>query len=163
MIGSNGRLSKAGLVHSQVVTHLDGLPHVRLWVDDAHVRLIGSTVDEETIVQLQKSVISIVLSCECRRPVQLRILGGLDRMVWTDWSVQACDRALGEGNHEELLVDSCNASDELLSDSHAAMNPVTYLCLSGYWEGCRARIAQDSPDPRTAVARSVRRLFLRSH
>lgn len=32
---------------------------------------------------------------------------------------------------------------------------VTYLCPSGWWQRCKGRIAQDSLEPRTAMARSA--------
>ena len=43
------------------LAHLDMLPHIGFRVDDAHVRLIGASIDEDSIVHLEKGVTGIVL------------------------------------------------------------------------------------------------------
>lgn len=41
--------------------YLDVLPYVRFGVDDAHIGLIGPSVDQDPIVHLQKGIACIIL------------------------------------------------------------------------------------------------------
>lgn len=43
------------------IAHLDVLPNIGFWVDDAHVRLIGAAVDENSVVELEEAILGIVL------------------------------------------------------------------------------------------------------
>jgi hypothetical protein len=51
-----------------VPAHLDMLPDVRLWVDDAHIRLVSSAVHQNPVVHLKERVSRIILlSASLRR------------------------------------------------------------------------------------------------
>lgn len=45
------------------ITHFNVLPNIRLWIDDAHVRLVRSAVHEHSVIKLQEGVLCVVL-CE---------------------------------------------------------------------------------------------------
>jgi hypothetical protein len=43
------------------MTDFDVLPDIRLWVDDAHVRLISTPIHEGSVIHLKKGITSVVL------------------------------------------------------------------------------------------------------
>ena len=46
------------------MTHLHILPDIRLWIDDAHVRLIGTSIYQQTIIQLKECVSRVILDID---------------------------------------------------------------------------------------------------
>lgn len=40
---------------------LDMLPNVRFWVDDTHIRLVGTPVHKGSVVHLEESIACVVL------------------------------------------------------------------------------------------------------
>ena len=41
--------------------HMDMLPDIGLWVDNTHVRLVSSTVHENTVIHLEKRISGVIL------------------------------------------------------------------------------------------------------
>ena len=57
-------------------SNLDILPDGRLGVDDAHIWLIGATIDHDFVVHLQEGISGGVLVLACSRGVPVGTLTG---------------------------------------------------------------------------------------
>lgn len=89
----------------RILAHLDVLPDIGFWVDHAHVRLVGAAIDENSVVQLEKAILGIILSFS--KPVVSTRANAVLAGGWTYGRVRSGHCALGERDDEELLVVSC--------------------------------------------------------